>query len=55
VVPFVHCRRLFEAAAAPKEFVPLRGGHGDSFETDSAAYFGAIGRFVAELGRGVGT
>jgi uncharacterized protein len=55
VVPFVHGRRLFEAAAAPKEFVPLRGGHGDSFETDSAAYFGAIGRFVAELGRGVGT
>jgi uncharacterized protein len=55
VIPFGHGRRLFEAAAAPKAFVPLQGGHGDAFETDSAAYFGAIGRFVAELDGGVGT
>ena len=27
----------------------LRGGHGDAFEVDSAAYFGAIGGFVAGL------
>ena len=55
VVPFGHGRRLFEAAARPKQFVPLQGGHGDAFEVDSAAYYGAIGRFVAELDRGVGT
>jgi fermentation-respiration switch protein FrsA (DUF1100 family) len=55
VIPFAHGRRLFEAAAPPKEFVPLQGGHGDAFEVDSAAYFGAIGRFVAELPGGVGT
>jgi uncharacterized protein len=55
VIPFGHGRRLFEAAAEPKRFVALEGGHGDAFEVDSAAYFGAIGRFVAELGRGVGT
>jgi uncharacterized protein len=55
VIPFSHGRRLFEAAAEPKVFVPLRGGHGDAFEVDSAAYFGAIGGFVAELGRGVGS
>jgi len=55
VIPFGHGRRLFEAAAPPKVFVPLQGGHGDAFEADSAAYFGAIGRFVAELERGVGT
>jgi uncharacterized protein len=54
VIPFAHGRRLFEAAADPKEFVALRGGHGDAFELDSAAYYGAIGRFVAELERGVG-
>jgi hypothetical protein len=55
VIPFGHGRRLFEAAAAPKAFVPLQGGHGDAFEVDSAAYFGAIGRFVAGLGgRGKG-
>jgi fermentation-respiration switch protein FrsA (DUF1100 family) len=49
VIPFVHGRRLFEAAASPKEFVPLQGGHGDAFEVDSAAYYGAIRRFVGEL------
>ncbi len=49
VIPFAHGRRLFEAAAEPKEFVALRGGHGDAFEVDSAAYFGAVGRFVAGL------
>jgi fermentation-respiration switch protein FrsA (DUF1100 family) len=50
VIPFAHGRRLFDAAAPPKEFVALRGGHGDAFDADSAAYFGAIGRFVAGLG-----
>ena len=50
VIPFAHGRRLFEAAAPPKKFVQLQGGHGDAFEVDSAAYFGAIGSFVAELG-----
>jgi uncharacterized protein len=49
VIPYGHGRRLFEAAAEPKEFVALRGGHGDAFEVDSAAYFGAIGRFVSGL------
>ncbi len=49
VIPFGYGRRLFEAAAPPKLFVELQGGHGDAFEVDSAAYFGAIGRFVAEL------
>ena len=48
MIPFAHGRRLFEAAAPPKAFVALEGGHGDAFEVDSAAYFGAIGRFVAE-------
>jgi uncharacterized protein len=55
VIPFAHGRRLFEAAAPPKTFVALQGGHGDTFEVDSVAYFGAIRRFVAELDRGVGT
>jgi uncharacterized protein len=49
VIPYAHGRRLFEAAAEPKVFVELRGGHGDAFEVDSAAYFGAIGSFVAGL------
>ncbi len=53
VIPVAHGRRLFEAAAPPKSFVELSGGHGDAFEADSAVYFGAIGRFVTELGGGV--
>jgi uncharacterized protein len=53
VIPIAHGRRLYEAAAPPKRFVELEGTHGDAFGVDSAAYYGAIGRFVAELGRGV--
>jgi fermentation-respiration switch protein FrsA (DUF1100 family) len=53
VIPIAHGRRLYEAAAPPKRFVELRGTHGDAFDADSAAYFGAIGRFVMELERGV--
>jgi uncharacterized protein len=49
VVPIAHGRRLYEAAPPPKTFVALAGGHGDAFETDSAVYFGAIARFLAEL------
>ena len=49
VIPFVHGRRLFEAAAEPKTFVALRGGHGDAFDVDSATYFGAIRGFLESL------
>ena len=55
VIPLAHGKRLYQAAAGPKRFVELRGTHGDAFVVDSAAYFGAIGRFVAELGRGAGS
>ena len=56
VIPIAHGRRLFEAAPPPKRFVALGGGHGDAFEVDSAAYYGAIRTFLAELrgGRLVG-
>jgi fermentation-respiration switch protein FrsA (DUF1100 family) len=51
VIPFTHGRRLYQAAPPPKEFVALAGGHADAFEQDSAAYFGAIARFLGELPR----
>jgi fermentation-respiration switch protein FrsA (DUF1100 family) len=51
VIPVAHGRRLFDAAAPPKEFVQLAGGHGDAFEVDSANYFGSIARFLASLSR----
>lgn len=49
VIPIRHGRRLFEAAAPPKRFVALEGGHGDAFVNDSADYYGAIRQFLAEL------
>ena len=49
VVPLAHGRRLFGAAAPPKTFVELEGGHGDAFEVDSANYFGSIAKFLAAL------
>jgi uncharacterized protein len=52
VIPIAHGRRLHAAAPPPKRFVALAGGHGDAFVVDSAAYYGAIGRFVAELSPG---
>ena len=51
VIPIAHGRRLYQAAAPPKRFVELKGTHGDAFDADSAAYFGAIGQFVSELAR----
>lgn len=50
VIPIAHGRRLYEAAAPPKRFVELPGTHGDAFVADSAAYYGAIGRFLGDLG-----
>lgn len=50
VIPIDHGRRLYAAAPEPKRFVALAGGHNDAFDADSAAYFGAIERFVVELG-----
>ncbi|MEP6687518.1 MAG: alpha/beta hydrolase [Gemmatimonadales bacterium] len=49
MVPIAHGRRLYQAAPPPKAFVEMAGGHGDAFEADSAAYFGAIARFLASL------
>jgi hypothetical protein len=51
VVPLAHGRRLFAAAVPPKTFVELQGGHGDSFDVDSANYFGGIARFLASLAK----
>jgi fermentation-respiration switch protein FrsA (DUF1100 family) len=49
VIPLAHGRRLYEAAPPPKAFVELDGGHGDTFDVDSASYFGSIAGFLQEL------
>jgi uncharacterized protein len=49
VIPLAHGRRLYDAAAPPKTFVELQGGHGDAFDVDSARYYGSIAEFLASL------
>jgi len=49
VVPYALGRRLFEAAPEPKRFVEVAGaGHNETYLVGGAAYFEAIGRFIAE-------
>ena len=49
VIPLAHGRRLYQQAPEPRSFVELEGGHGDTFEVDSARYFGAIAGFLQRL------
>lgn len=49
VIPLSHGRRLYQAAEPPKSIVELQGGHGDTFDVDSASYYGAITAFLASL------
>jgi fermentation-respiration switch protein FrsA (DUF1100 family) len=48
VIPIEEGRRLFAAAAAPKTFVEVRGGHIYANEVDPAAFFGAIRAFLEQ-------
>ena len=52
IVPYAHGRRVFEAAAEPKRFVTVRGGHAGAFRDDREAYFGAIRDLVDGLDPG---
>lgn len=50
IVPFAQGKALFEAAAAPKEFVQLTAGrHADGFLMDSARYWGPVQGFLQRL------
>jgi uncharacterized protein len=48
-IPYVHGQRLFDAAAEPKRFVDVKGGHIEAFTVDRGRYFGAIAEFVREV------
>ena len=48
VVPFELGRRVYEAAAEPKQFLEIQGGHNDGFLVSSEAYLETIGAFLAE-------
>ena len=49
IIPIAEGRRLFEAAAEPKKWVEVRGGHIYANDVDPDAFFGAIRTFLAEL------
>jgi fermentation-respiration switch protein FrsA (DUF1100 family) len=50
VVPFAQGQALYEAVAAPKRFVTIRGGdHNDVAAPDPDAYWSAVGEFVGSL------
>lgn len=46
IVPFRHGQRLFEAAAQPKVFLPLAGGHNDGFIFMRVPWVDALGAFL---------
>ncbi len=45
-IPIEHGRKLFAAAAEPKEFVELNAGHADAYTADRVRYYGAIDAFI---------
>jgi fermentation-respiration switch protein FrsA (DUF1100 family) len=49
VIPIAHGQRLYQAAAPPKRFVSVRGGHDNAFRADRAVYFGAIEDLVRSV------
>ncbi len=50
LVPFEQGERLFAAAPEPKEFLPIRGGHGDGFLISGEVYLEGIDTFLKKFG-----
>ena len=50
IVPFEMGKALFDAAAEPKKFVQLRGGHNTAFLDDFETYRSGLMKFIVELG-----
>jgi fermentation-respiration switch protein FrsA (DUF1100 family) len=48
MVPFEHGRKLFEAAAEPKQFVELGGDHNDGTIEADRAYRTTVMEFMAK-------
>ena len=46
IVPYAHGRRLYEAAAEPKAFLELRGGHNDGFIFMRPEWVAELGAFL---------
>jgi len=50
IIPFAHGQALYAAAAGPKQFVELRGGHNEAFFVSQAVYAAALGEFLHGAG-----
>lgn len=50
LVPYEHGLALFQAAAEPKEFLPIAGGHGDGFLAAGPAYAAGLDSFLKKIG-----
>ena len=48
-IPIEHGRKVFAAAAEPKEFVELNAGHADAYTADRTRYYGAIDAFIKRV------
>jgi fermentation-respiration switch protein FrsA (DUF1100 family) len=48
-IPIAHGRKVFAAAAEPKQFVELNAGHADAYTADRATYYGAIDAFIKRV------
>lgn len=48
-IPIAHGRKVFAAAAEPKEFVELNAGHADGYKADRARYYSAIDAFIKRV------
>ena len=48
-IPIEHGRKVFAAAAEPKEFVELNAGHADGYKADRARYYAAIDAFIKRV------
>ncbi len=50
MIPFDHGRKLYEAAAQPKQFIELRGGHSNGFYYSGQVYKAALESFLDQCG-----
>ena len=46
IAPYAHGRKLFDAAAEPKTFLEMRGGHNDGFIFTQPEWVAALGDFL---------
>lgn len=49
IIPYLHGRRLFDAARGRKQLLEIRGGHNDGFLVSGTEYSNGLDRFLSEV------